>query len=791
MRRARSTFRPQVNIPKVKKPKKEEATENTASTGTTVPTGGHQCSQTSDTTTVTEVACSSSTKDGSNTAEQSTTVEKEVIPCSPVKPVHPVATRASPLPPTDSSSSEDEGVIDPYDPNNPQGTRIERERGIFRKSQRFQKTFANGKPTSMIDYLFYNPKGTPMIHSLAEKVTTPSCRDEDEVRDEEGMEDEPEVVAEPEQLPAPKFAPTVLETTEAREGREKLIRSSTTGSVNLAFPKRGCAARIKWTNQETIFFYKCLATLGTDFEMISKYFPGRTRHHIKLKYKLEEKTNPLLITKAFTGGNFDVTELQHEYQLVAQKAKEERQRKKTSTRGPAKGHKRKRKCSEDEEDKGSTTSSGGDTDIEEELRAEMEEADRKPRKEELHILHIKREAKQMRDSKQSAPVITQHVTTQHPQIIPASHVQELQQTESSRNPVIRQILSTGVLNKPVLNTPTNLAAQSPGNNLLNNMETICIPTETLKEQLVQLMRVDGKALATLKGQSLPGKLGPSIDSLSVVPNEKLELNKGNLSSEPSPVPTDSLVTIKESPSKDQPSFKTPENPGNESEVSESVVGEEVIVDVASADECELDSDDSGQNSDDSEKMEIEFLSKSPQPTRFGRVPKHKPTTEELPVKTTQAAVKTRQMDPNIRNRIKKPRKKKRFVAPEIRPTLNLNPPSPASSETSSIADGREVIALPPDVDPGSLLVLKTSDPSNPDKVLYKVYMISPNCGGTTVIHNPDGSVQAVSASYVNAAEPSTDMAQNATIAIPSVSSMSTPLAPSTEDKQKLHTTELQ
>ncbi len=46
-----------------------------------------------------------------------------------------------------------------------------------------------------------------------------------------------------------------------------------------------------WNEMLTEKFYDGLRMFGTDFEMISKMFPGRTRHKIKLKFCKEEKFN--------------------------------------------------------------------------------------------------------------------------------------------------------------------------------------------------------------------------------------------------------------------------------------------------------------------------------------------------------------------------------------------------------------------------------------------------------------------------------------------------------------------
>ncbi|KAL8101427.1 uncharacterized protein LOC141687432 [Apium graveolens] len=53
------------------------------------------------------------------------------------------------------------------------------------------------------------------------------------------------------------------------------------------------AARGRWTNHDTELFYKGLQQFGTDLTMIAQLFPGRTRNHIKLKYKNEERKHPM------------------------------------------------------------------------------------------------------------------------------------------------------------------------------------------------------------------------------------------------------------------------------------------------------------------------------------------------------------------------------------------------------------------------------------------------------------------------------------------------------------------
>ncbi|XP_041366570.1 inner centromere protein A-like [Gigantopelta aegis] len=54
----------------------------------------------------------------------------------------------------------------------------------------------------------------------------------------------------------------------------------------------------RWNVMETKQFYRALATVGTDFTMLMKLFPDRSRKEIKNKFKKEEKYHRVLIDKA-------------------------------------------------------------------------------------------------------------------------------------------------------------------------------------------------------------------------------------------------------------------------------------------------------------------------------------------------------------------------------------------------------------------------------------------------------------------------------------------------------------
>ncbi len=48
----------------------------------------------------------------------------------------------------------------------------------------------------------------------------------------------------------------------------------------------------KWSDAETTQFYNALRQCGTDFSLIEKFFPTRTRRQIRNKFKKEERDSP-------------------------------------------------------------------------------------------------------------------------------------------------------------------------------------------------------------------------------------------------------------------------------------------------------------------------------------------------------------------------------------------------------------------------------------------------------------------------------------------------------------------
>ncbi|KAF3938661.1 hypothetical protein ABW19_dt0205633 [Dactylella cylindrospora] len=78
---------------------------------------------------------------------------------------------------------------------------------------------------------------------------------------------------------------------------EIIEESNLTRRVNSAtWSKREKTER--WDDEETERFYDALSMFGTDFEMMSKMFIGRSRRMLKNKFVVEERRNPKVITAA-------------------------------------------------------------------------------------------------------------------------------------------------------------------------------------------------------------------------------------------------------------------------------------------------------------------------------------------------------------------------------------------------------------------------------------------------------------------------------------------------------------
>lgn len=86
---------------------------------------------------------------------------------------------------------------------------------------------------------------------------------------------------------APPDTSTMATITEAGDA---------SGTTNSSFAARA-RARV-WTLADTRRFYDALMSVGADFTMLQRYFPGRTRKQLKHKFRQEERRFPQLVDAA-------------------------------------------------------------------------------------------------------------------------------------------------------------------------------------------------------------------------------------------------------------------------------------------------------------------------------------------------------------------------------------------------------------------------------------------------------------------------------------------------------------
>ncbi|KAI3337356.1 hypothetical protein HD806DRAFT_476419 [Xylariaceae sp. AK1471] len=79
---------------------------------------------------------------------------------------------------------------------------------------------------------------------------------------------------------------------------EEVEENDFTNLVNAGSFAKRIQAPGNWTEEETEKFYRLLGMFGTDFETISRLFPGKNRRAIKLKFNKEERLRPNRVNAA-------------------------------------------------------------------------------------------------------------------------------------------------------------------------------------------------------------------------------------------------------------------------------------------------------------------------------------------------------------------------------------------------------------------------------------------------------------------------------------------------------------
>lgn len=191
----------------------------------------------------------------------------------------------------------------------------------------------------MFDMIYYNPQSNPMKPRSPHKTEKPK---------KEIVQEAPVIVEkeEPSAMAFPQLrlsangemvldeTSLVIENEQQKQNRILLASSNVVYdddmSGNYGYYKRQQRTK-EWPQAETVKFYRCLNTVGTDFSLMLNLFPNRSRRDLKLKFKKEEKMNPLLIDKALLKHSaFDLDELQRDLDEEEERRKKEAESKSNS-----------------------------------------------------------------------------------------------------------------------------------------------------------------------------------------------------------------------------------------------------------------------------------------------------------------------------------------------------------------------------------------------------------------------------------------------------------------------------
>lgn len=170
---------------------------------------------------------------------------------------------------------------------------------------------------TMMDLIYYNPPGNPMPEK------PPKATVVEEIIEENPPQEEEETVAEEGSVgPRVRVGPDgeitideeslVIRREPAREDSRTVVYETGTETHYGSFRKRPFGRRL-WSTKETARFYRALSVCGTDFTLMSTFFPKRTRQDLKNKFKREERFNRELVDKAINDPTqFDTVGLEDE-----------------------------------------------------------------------------------------------------------------------------------------------------------------------------------------------------------------------------------------------------------------------------------------------------------------------------------------------------------------------------------------------------------------------------------------------------------------------------------------------
>lgn len=224
-------------------------------------------------------------------------------------------------------------------------------------AMRRRRETAKSGALTMYDLIFYNPTTNPIVLDEDELNAKEANEKVESIQKtapqpEDNPDDPPVSDAAP--VPQIKLGPNgeiildeqslvIKQSAATRKVSSSVVVEGSWSGITSGRYKRG-PRTADWSDAETVRFYRALAALGTDFMLMERLFPGRTRRDLKLKFKKEERVNAAQVDKALrTSSKWDATKLEEEFtaereaaerrakadaERVRQRAKEERERNK-------------------------------------------------------------------------------------------------------------------------------------------------------------------------------------------------------------------------------------------------------------------------------------------------------------------------------------------------------------------------------------------------------------------------------------------------------------------------------
>ncbi|XP_058820147.1 uncharacterized protein LOC131682579 [Topomyia yanbarensis] len=206
---------------------------------------------------------------------------------------------------------------------------------------------------TMFDMIYYNPAKNPMKNPAFSKKGSleniPSAVDKDRRSVSKSRSPTPAPMLPPlppnppkaqiQLTPQLKLGPNgemildetslVIENEREKEIRDTMARTEIVYDDEFS-GNSGYYSRYKrtrdWPPDETIRFYRCLHTIGTDFSMMIQLFPNRSRRDLKLKFKKEERLNLMLVNKALLyPKEFNIEELKQQFQQEDEEIERQRE----------------------------------------------------------------------------------------------------------------------------------------------------------------------------------------------------------------------------------------------------------------------------------------------------------------------------------------------------------------------------------------------------------------------------------------------------------------------------------